>query len=489
MIAAGVVVMSDTDKKRNEKKRILIVDDDKLTGTMLREILSTEGYNAKYVTSGEAALEEVEAWHPELILLDLVMPGMSGGEVCSAIREAQLPIRPSIVIVSSRGDKSVIADALSRGADDFIVKPVDELELLARIKAHLRISGFYAEVEEDKTNLETILEITNALGETLDSSEILGQIVNRVAEITHAVRCSIVLVGKDDEGYVLVSHDNSDVRNLRIDLSRYPEILEVLSIKESLAVEDMTNHPLMSSVKQHIKGLDGMSVLVVPIVFNEDVLGTLFLRSRRAEEGFTKKEISLCQILANASYHAIKNAKLYEEINREKERLREMAITDQLTELFNHNYFYKRLEEEFERSVRYETDLSIIMMDIDNFKKINDLYGHRSGDKVLKEVAMMIKRSVRKIDFVARYGGEEFSVIMPHTPLKGALLEAERLRKLIEEHSYAGLLKENITVSMGVAAYPTMGIMNAGDLVNMADNALYEAKVAGKNCVKSKETA
>ncbi|MBI5237380.1 MAG: GGDEF domain-containing protein, partial [Deltaproteobacteria bacterium] len=219
-------------------------------------------------------------------------------------------------------------------------------------------------------------------------------------------------------------------------------------------------------------------------VFNEDVLGTLFLRTRKNKNGFSRKELDFCRIVANASFHAIKNAKLFERVTKEKEYLKELAVKDQLTTLYNHNFFYSRLEEEFDRSVRYETHMSIIMMDIDNFKQINDTYGHRVGDIVLREVGALIKKGVRKTDIVARYGGEEFSVILPQTAIKGAAEEADRLRQLIESHAYAGLAKENITVSLGVASYPHKDIMNSGDLVTAADDALYKAKHEGKNMVK-----
>ncbi|MBI5454690.1 MAG: sensor domain-containing diguanylate cyclase, partial [Deltaproteobacteria bacterium] len=248
------------------------------------------------------------------------------------------------------------------------------------------------------------------------------------------------------------------------------------------------NHPLMAGVKNRIADLKDMSILIVPIVFNDEVLGTLFLRTRKKENGFSQKEIDFCRIVANSSFHALRNARLFEKVTKEKEYLKEIAVKDQLTSLYNHNFFYSRLEEEFERAVRYETPLSLIMLDIDNFKQINDTFGHRVGDVVLREIAAMVKRGVRKTDIVARYGGEEFAVILPHTLLKGAVDEAERLREIVESHAYAGLVSNKITVSIGVASYPQKGAMNSGDLVNYADDALYKAKWSGKNCVKVAET-
>jgi len=475
------------DKKAvKDKKKILVIDDNLTNKAIISDILQHNGYEVRYAANGPEGLEMATQWSPSLILLDLVMPGMGGMEVCKAIRTMTFVNRPSVIIISSKGDKKTITEALNCCADDFLVKPLEESELIARVKAQLRISDFYKELEEDKKNLETILDITSALGATLDPTEVLDTIVAKVANTTSAVRCSILLISKSDEGYVLASHDNPGVHELKIDLSKYPEIQKVVESKSPLALNDITEDPIMAPVRDKIQELHDMSVLIVPIVFHDEVLGTLFLRTRKKEGGFTKKEIDFCRIIANSSFHALKNARLYEQVRREREFLQELAVKDQLTSLYNHNFFYSRLDEEFERAVRYETTLSLIMMDIDNFKNINDTYGHRVGDMVLKEIAAMIKRGVRKTDVVARYGGEEFAVILPHTKLQGALDEAERIREMVESHAYAGLTADRITLSFGVAVYPNGSkLINSGDFVNMADDALYEAKKSGKNCVKA----
>jgi diguanylate cyclase (GGDEF)-like protein len=292
------------------------------------------------------------------------------------------------------------------------------------------------------------------------------------------------MVGEGDKGYVLVSHDAPEVRDLQIDLGKYPEIREVIRTRAPISLDDVKKHPLMKEVGDLIKDLDYTSVMVVPVTFKEYTLGTLFLRVRRRNRGFTPKEMEFCQIVANASYHAFKNAKLFEQISNEKEDLRHLAITDQLTTLFNHSFFYIRLEEEFARAVRYDSPLSLILMDIDDFKRINDSYGHRSGDMVLRRVADVIKNSVRKIDVVARYGGEEIAVLLPQTSLSGAVGEAERIRLSIESMQFKEAFEEVITVSLGVVSYSPDETKRPEDLVNRADMALYEAKSAGKNCVK-----
>jgi len=358
------------------------------------------------------------------------------------------------------------------------------MELIARIKAQTRIRSFYKELNEDKRNLEIMLDIMKTISSTINTDEVLYSIVKKVADITGAVRCSIVLIVKEDLGYVVASHESPVLKNIQLDLNKYPEIKEVLNSKKAVIVEDIPNHPLMTEVKGLVKDLEKMNVLVLPIVWDEEVIGTLFLRTRRFDRSFTKKEVQLCQTIANSAYHAIKNARLFEEVSKEKERMKTLAVTDSLTGLYNHNFFYTRLEEEFNKALRYNTTFSIIMMDIDDFKKINDSYGHRTGDMVLKEMANVIRKLVRKADVVSRYGGEEFAIILPHTYLEGAEEEADRIRENILKHEYPGLNKETISVSLGVAAYVQKGaIINSGDLVNLADTALYEAKRSGKNRV------
>ncbi len=471
--------------KPAQDRRILIVEDDLVSKTMLEDVLRAHDYEVRHARDGMEGLQIVKSWVPSLILLDLVMPGMDGFMVCESLRKMDFHTRPSVIVISAKDDKETIAEALMKGADDFIVKPVDDLELLARIRAQLRIREFYKETEEDKRNLETILDITNAITATLDTTEVLDIIVKKVAEVTSALRCSIVLIVKREEGYVLASHENPAAKNLKLDLSKYPEIQEVIKTKSPLAVSDLARDPIMESARDLVKGLKNTSALIVPIVFNDEVLGTLILRTRRKGGGFSQKEIKFCQIVANSSYHAIKNARLFEKVLKEKEHLRELAITDQLTNLYNHNFFYNRLEEEFERAVRYRIPLSLIIMDVDDFKRINDNYGHRVGDTVLKEIASTIKNVVRKTDIVARYGGEEFAIILPYTTLHGAVEEAERIRDRVEKSTYGGLSSERITLSIGVATCPHKDIALSGDLVNMADNALYRAKKDGKNCVRS----
>ena len=174
---------------------------------------------------------------------------------------------------------------------------------------------------------------------------------------------------------------------------------------------------------------------------------------------------------------ALENAELHK-------RTEELTIIDELTETFNYRYFVQKLQEEKRRALRYTVPLSLIMVDIDWFKKLNDTYGHEVGNVVLREISNIIKRCVRDVDLFARYGGEEFAVILPQTGVGEAHRIGERIREQVEktvvDAGSAGKLR--VTVSVGISSFPENGKSHE-ELVTVADQALYKAKGEGKNLV------
>jgi diguanylate cyclase (GGDEF)-like protein len=161
-----------------------------------------------------------------------------------------------------------------------------------------------------------------------------------------------------------------------------------------------------------------------------------------------------------------------------------LAITDPLTELFNRRRFEAVLDKEFSRSVRYDAPLSCLMIDIDHFKKVNDEFGHHTGDLVLKEVAQLLRSNARDVDTVARWGGEEFVILLPQTKKESGIAGASRILKIIGGHEFPGIEKA-ITVSIGIAGVPDPSIDSGEKLINACDLALYEAKRKGRNRVES----
>ncbi len=218
------------------------------------------------------------------------------------------------------------------------------------------------------------------------------------------------------------------------------------------------------------------SQAVVPLRAGENVFGVMLVASSSRRE-LSTPEMERLQVLGNQSSLSLQNALLHGELQR-------LSVTDRLTEMYNHGYFRQRLEEEFKRSSRFVHPLSLIMLDIDDFKAFNDMYGHVRGDEVLKGVSAVIRQNLREMDIAARYGGEEFVVVLPETDSPGATAVAERIREGIQALAWHTDETTTVgrTVSIGVASYPGKAD-TALRLLEAADRAMYSAKRAGKNRV------
>jgi len=212
------------------------------------------------------------------------------------------------------------------------------------------------------------------------------------------------------------------------------------------------------------------TLVVVPLLSERKMVGML------AVENLLKTDLERFIILAMQFALEIKKVLLYKMVEK-------LAVTDSLTGLYVRRYFYERLDEELQRSKTYKFEFAFIMVDIDDFKKCNDTYGHMVGDVVIKEIARMIRESVREIDIVGRHGGEEFAIALPETGLESARQVAQRLRKKVEDSVFRAYdEKLKLTISVGLAIYPG-DALELNDIIDKADQALYEAKNSGKNVV------
>lgn len=182
----------------------------------------------------------------------------------------------------------------------------------------------------------------------------------------------------------------------------------------------------------------------------------------------------------------LKIKQLQDELKKSNALLKKLSNTDALTQLYNRRYLMATLEKELQRAERKGSSLSLVMIDIDHFKQINDQYGHQGGDQALAALAQVSRTGLRSYDFVSRYGGEEFVLTLPETIHEDALAIAERLRAKIQRHNYSGILKKlATTASMGVSTYPAESVSSVADLIRAADDAMYRAKAAGRNRVFS----
>lgn len=390
-----------------------------------------------------------------------------------------------VIAVISKSPGAGIKRATKYGIEDYVIFPIHEEDLEHKIRTALERWQKVRHLRTEADNLQTIVELTYLISSTLDPQEILYLIVKKISEIVPVTRCSIVRVDRDKNyAYVVATYEDPNLHSIKLDLRNYPEIQRALTSKKLVFIGDVSKHPIMKKVRDIIYPLGIRSVIVIPIVFHEEVIGTLFLRTSRTGYAFSEHEIKLCNAVANASANSLYNAFLFEKMEGEKTKFEKLAVTDYMTGIYNIRHFYQRLSDEFSRSQRYNFELSCLMLDIDLFKNVNDKYGHKVGDSVLKEFARLLKRHARKSDVLARYGGEEFIMLLPQTSEGGAVAKAEAMRIYIEKYKFRGLKgAKGLTVSIGVASYPTHRMKNKEDLINFADNALYMAKSGGRNKV------
>jgi diguanylate cyclase (GGDEF)-like protein len=215
------------------------------------------------------------------------------------------------------------------------------------------------------------------------------------------------------------------------------------------------------------------SLIIVPLKLGKKIKGVISAQSYRGD-AFSEEDKETLELLAAHAVIALENAQLFSEIQQ-------LAITDPLTRIFNRRQFFDLAEQEFERTRRYGRPLSIIMFDIDLFKKVNDTYGHSVGDVVLQQVAEISKRALRDVDIFARYGGEEFVILLPETTATEAQLMAERLRQLVARTTLEiNKIKVNITLSFGVVEVDDT-CRDTEDLLDRSDQALYHSKGTGRN--------
>jgi len=336
----------------------------------------------------------------------------------------------------------------------------------------------------EKADLFSVLNILKAISAKRRAHDVLFVFVEQIARVVSSDRCSVVRVwGGGTEGQVLASHEDESVTNRTIDLTKYPEIGAALERHDKVVISDAQPPTLTREFAPDLRRAEIYTLLVIPIVLFDVQVGSLLLRAARREGSFTPREMSFFEIVAEAGSNAIERAHLFESIQQAHDRLEHLAITDGLTGLYNQRHFREQFQQEFERSRRYALPLSLVIFDVDDFKNVNDTYGHLVGDRILCEIAHRVIHSVRNIDLVARYGGEEFVVVMPMTDHEGAVAQAERIRQLVGGAAFSELPPEHrVTVSVGLAVLT--GDMESGeDLLRAADRALYEAKTGGKNRV------
>ncbi|GMT41869.1 MAG: diguanylate cyclase response regulator [bacterium] len=462
--------------------KILIVDDEQDLVMNLEAALRKNGYEIYTASGGAQALKIAPKIKPDVVLLDIMMPGMDGYQVCSHLKENSETEKAGIILLTAKDMVSSMVEGLDTGADDYITKPFSYDELMARIRAMCRISEY-------REKLSAMVEFNNAMN-VLEIDQLKDVLEKHLTDVFHVDLFSVFTYHDAAKELRLFAqnHPNAEeIRGMKVPLKKSPFMRTVVEGKKVLYVPEFSKSEYKK--RQHRnKYSDGFAlgvplevcskVMGIPLEINGKVMGVLNLTGN-AGGFFNKPDFTFLRLGAEYIASSISNALSHRKIQ-------ELALRDGLTELYNHRYFHERLKAEWERARRYGKTVSIILMDVDYFKKINDTFGHLSGDMVLRETARLLNKHVRVADVVARYGGEEFVIMLPETLKKEAARVAERIRKDIEKHKFKGE-KDGIkfTISMGVEDSKPVHIKKCEDLVQYADDKLYKAKRNGRNRVVS----
>lgn len=451
--------------------RILIVDDELDLRTNLEVALKKEGFDVVTAENGNEALEIARIERPDIMLLDVMMPGMDGYEVCKSMKENSETENTCIIFLTAKDMVSSKVKGLDKGADDYITKPFSYDELLARVRAMCRILDYRAK-------LESMVEFSNALN-IIQMETLVKTLQDRVTDIFNVELFSICMYDEKSRKLSPLVNNHPESESIHADgipLGDTPFMKTVIEEKRIVYVSDFGSSDYSTPPERGKYGDE--YALGIPLMIGGEVIGVLNLNGN-GKGFFEKPDFAYLRLGAEHIASSLSNAIQYQKIQ-------EMAVRDGLTNLYNHRYFYERLAEEWERTLRYGKPISIILLDIDYFKKINDSYGHLSGDMALRELAKMLKKHLRLVDVVARYGGEEFAIMLPETVKEEALPVAERIRKDVEGTAFKGEKKTiRFTISAGVEDTKNPKVKKSEDVVRLADKKLYKAKDSGRNRVVS----
>jgi len=351
---------------------------------------------------------------------------------------------------------------------------VEEIDLMESIAGHVAASMekeyLHEQLEQQDRELTFVNRLTTIITSSMNIEEIFEGFTRELREIVDVDYAAVALIEGDRLHILALSGQIKSTRQVGERIPLKGTTTEwVAEHKKSLYEANLGQHSRFWTAGHYIK--EGIcSIIHLPLVVRDEGIGSLIVASRRAA-AYNTRQIRLLERLALQIATPIENSQLYA-------RAEQRARIDELTGLFNRRHFEERLKEEVARHSRYGDVFSLLMLDLDNLKTYNDIYGHPSGDKLLNQIGSIIRSSIRNADQAFRYGGDEFTVILPQTSGEDAYVVAERVREQIASEMKAKEVA--ITCSIGLASYPSDGVMS-GELITATDTALYYAKRTGGN--------
>ncbi len=448
--------------------RILIVDDQPTNVKMLAAKLTNEYYQVLTAADGPAALNAVERDAPDLVMLDVMMPGMDGFDVCRRIKQNPKHTHIPVVIVTALGSQEDRVRGLEAGADDFLTKPVDDTTLFARVRSLVRLKHMLEQWRMREATSERLGFTTEAI-EGMDDGT--GARIILVDDSTIQKENISRALDADNDRITVI--DDYDASGKIVDLGG-----DVVIISLSLD----TDAPLR--LASRLRSLEPSRQVPILLIGDQEDQSLFIKALELGVNDYIMRPIDEHELLARVRTQ-VRRKRYQDRLHENFLQHLSMALTDSLTGLHNRRYLSTHLDSVMERMRDSEKPVSLLMIDVDHFKRVNDTYGHGVGDEVLHEIGQQILRNIRGFDLAARYGGEEFAVVMPDTPVEVALGVAERLcEKMASEPVHVTGSKDRIRITLSIGVAVSAGLdETAENLLKRADEALYEAKRAGRNQV------
>jgi diguanylate cyclase (GGDEF)-like protein len=481
---------TETTDSLHSQYKVLIIDDEKDICDLLKTALESK-YDVSTAYSAEQAFPLMETTTFDLIATDLKLPKKDGIDVLKYAK--QKDEHTEVIIITGYASLDTATSAINLGASSYLIKPVSISNFIMHADKSIATRDFYLKtkhlmehsdkldmaIREHIANITQIYEFSRKVMLSLEIPEIVRILLN---ELNMKMNAFFSVIAIDLLG-------TAELYTMTHKVKTNPELLRGIMLKywnQSFSIlnrQDFLNKKsrffLLQTEGNEPIDPNAVKPISTPIIILGKTIGSVAV-FRPKDIPVTAGENQLIYILSSIVAPLIEHGYMHR-------RVRLLADTDPLTGVANHRSFHEILTREIARSNRHKESFCLCILDIDDFKKVNDTFGHLIGDAVLKDLTKRILKAIRIDDVLARYGGEEFAVILPHTDLKGAQVQAERIRKVIASTPF--IFPDNeipYTVSIGISMYSGSRPESKEELIKDADDALYRSKAAGKNTVSVK---
>ena len=456
--------------------RVLLLGDPTLRPDGLERVLVRGGFQV--LESNRRPEDSPHGSLPDLVLLTVPDAGAALAAELDHLRVGAWDEVPVFALLASdQPDGPQIA--LRLGASEAMSTPVHLGELCARVEARLRGRTSLETHRRERRVSGLMFDIFAEVSTAIRPDEIIQTLVRRVGSALELAHCSFLLTPPGEAtGRVVAVHESPTLRDLTVDLARYPEVQEAVRTERPVFVADVYTHPLFADVRarwaeQQVR-VQVRSVLAIPVALQGHVAGVFLLRTRRSDPVLTPEQVAFAETITTAAARVLDTEERRSTIYR---RLAGVSAHDPLTGCGTLDALDRRIREEFERARRYALSFSLILLDVDQLRGLNERLGNEGGDRILAELGRLLQRQLRAPDFVSRYGGDEFALILPETDLEGARRSVWRVREQVLAGPFADLATaDRPRLSAGIVTFPHPSAVQTEDLFALVEAALLRGK-------------